>query len=144
VAVCTSIWNLVLIRHFRRDEIECVTADVDVCNRLFDFRHVAGYAVASRAFSPVMCMRFNCCASRSVGGRRPVTIQAKLACGFDQVRVICRPMYIVAAEAGHTASIHEALNEIISLHSVLMAGAVGKMGKRGFAQFVFFEPPKVS
>jgi hypothetical protein len=53
-------------------------------------------------------------------------------------------MYIVATEAGHTPPIHQALHEIVSLHSVLMAGAVGKMGKRGFAQFVFFEPPKVS
>jgi len=53
-------------------------------------------------------------------------------------------MDIVATEAGHTAPVHQALNEIVSLHPVLMAGAVGEVGERCLAQFVFFELPKIS
>ena len=72
-----------------------------------------------------------------------MTAKAKLACRLDQVRIISGPMHVVAAKTSHATAVHQALHEIISLHSILVAGAVGKVRKARFAQLVFFEPPEI-
>ena len=53
--------------------------------------------------------------------------QAKLARRFDQIRIVTRSMHIVAVEAGHTAPIHDALNEVVPLHPVLVSRTVSEM-----------------
>ena len=52
-------------------------------------------------------------------------------------------MHVVTAKASHSPAIHDTLDEVISLHSILVAGAVGKMREACFAQFVIFEPPEI-
>src|SRR6202045_2877031 len=49
----------------------------------------------------------------------------------------------MATEAGHPASVHNALHKIIPLHPVLMRGAVGKVREAGLAQRVLFQLPKI-
>ena len=61
------IRNLVLIGHFRCDEIERVAADIDVGDRLRDLGHVAGDAFAARALREMMRVRFD---RRSMGAIR--------------------------------------------------------------------------
>jgi hypothetical protein len=52
-------------------------------------------------------------------------------------------MHIMTTEALDASSVHDALNKIVALHPILMSGAVGKMRKTGFTQFVFLELPEV-
>ena len=49
----------------------------------------------------------------------------------------------MAGIAGNTSSIHYALDEVITLHAVLVRRAVGKVGERGFAQLVLFQLPVI-
>ena len=53
-----GVRNLVLVRHFRRNEVKCVATDIDVSDGLFDFRHVTGHAIATGAAGLVMCVSF--------------------------------------------------------------------------------------
>src|SRR5438093_5827570 len=52
-------------------------------------------------------------------------------------------MYVVATETCYAPPIHDALNEIVTLHSVFVAGPVGEVHEIGLPQFVFFKPPKI-
>ena len=52
-------------------------------------------------------------------------------------------MRIVAAGARDAAGVHQALHEIIALHPVLVRSAIGEMGKRLFAEFMFFQFPEI-
>jgi hypothetical protein len=52
-------------------------------------------------------------------------------------------MRIVAAGACDAARVHQAVDEIIALHPVLVRGAVRKVREGGFAELVFFELPVV-
>src|SRR5262245_57870475 len=49
----------------------------------------------------------------------------------------------MTTETGHTAAVHEALVEVVALHAVLMSGAICRIGKGCFTQFVVFQFPKV-
>ena len=42
---------------------------------------------------------------------------------------VARAVNVMAGEAGHPASVHNTLNEIVSLHSVFVRGAVGEMSE---------------
>src|SRR5262249_23098355 len=50
----------------------------------------------------------------------------------------------VAAEAGHPALVHLALDEIVALHPILMRRAVGKVRERRCAGRMFLETPEVT
>lgn len=52
-------------------------------------------------------------------------------------------MDVVAAGALNAPRIHNALDEIIALHPVLVRGAVRKMCERHFTEFVLFKFPEV-
>ena len=54
-----------------------------------------------------------------------------------------RAVCIVTIEACDPAPVHHALHEIVSLHPVLVRGAVGKIRKVGLAQCVVFELPEI-
>ena len=72
-----------------------------------------------------------------------MTRQTQLACGLDQVGIVARAMNIMAAEAGDAAPIHQALHEIVSLHSILMGCSVREMGEGSLSQFVLFQLPEI-
>lgn len=139
----TRIRNLVLIRHFGGDEIERVTSDIDVCDRLRNFRHVTPDAIAARAARAMMRVGFDACGVRPIRRGWAMAGEADLIRGFDQVRVVFRTVHVVATEASHTAPIHQALDEIVSLHPIFVRRSVGKMHEVCLAQFMFFEPPKI-
>ena len=69
--------------------------------------------------------------------------QAKLIGGFDQVGIVSSAMNVMATETRHPTPVHDALNEIVTLHTIFMAGPVGEMHEIGLAQFVFFKPPEI-
>src|SRR5579872_7436467 len=126
-----------------RDEAEGMAANVHTRNGLLDFRHVAGDALAAGAARFMVSVLLDGRRTRAVGRTRTVTIEAQNIDGFEQVGVVFSAMHIVASEAGHAAGIHHAIHEIITLHSILVARAVGKMGKGGLAELVVFELPVI-
>ena len=54
-----------------------------------------------------------------------MTIEANRPGRFPKLRVIFCAVRIVAIETSHPSAIHHALNEIITLHPILMRGAIG-------------------
>ena len=63
--------------------------------------------------------------------------------GLEQIGVIGGAMDVMAAEASDAAGVHNALHEVVTLHAVLVAGPVGKVGKTLLAGLGFFQVPKV-
>ena len=108
-----------------------------VCNFRSDFWHMAGDAATSRRSCFVMRVLFDCPGARAVQRKRSMAIEAKFVRRFSQLRVVVRAMRIVAAEACDTATVHHALHEIISLHAILVSGAVRIMGEGRVAERMF-------
>src|SRR2546429_8163755 len=52
-------------------------------------------------------------------------------------------MDIMATEARDAACIHEASNEVIALHAILVGSPIGEMRERCLAQFVLFQFPEI-
>src|SRR5215831_13876868 len=69
--------------------------------------------------------------------------QAEFFCRLDQIRIVFGSVNIMTTEAGDAAAVHHALNEIVSLHSILVGSALGKVRKTLLAQFVLLEFPKI-
>ena len=59
MAQVAGIWNLQRIRIPRRDEVKGVASNILVSDRLFDFRHVTGDALATRTAGFMMGMPFD-------------------------------------------------------------------------------------
>ena len=72
-----------------------------------------------------------------------MTRETDLIRRFDEVGIVFSAMYVMTTEARHSTPVHQTLNEIITLHSILVSRPVGKVHEVGLAQFVIFEPPKV-
>jgi len=72
-----------------------------------------------------------------------VTIQAELVDRFAELRIVVRAVNVVAIEAGYAAAVHDALDEIVALHTVFVGGAIGKMGEGLFAELVILELPEI-
>ena len=138
-----GVGDLVLIRHLRWDEVEGVAAYVDVRDRLLNFRHMARNAIVAGAPGTMVSVRFNARGMGSVGGRWPVAGQTQLIHRLDQVGVVFGSMNIVAIETRHAAAIHDALNEVVALHSILVTRPVGEMHEVRFAEFVLLELPEI-
>lgn len=66
MTICAGIRNLVIIGHCRADEPERVTANVDISDRLFNFRHVTSDTLVSRASDLVMCVFFSRTCMRAI------------------------------------------------------------------------------
>lgn len=91
-----------------------------------------------------MRVLFDCPGARAIQRKRSMAIEAKFVRGFSQLRVVVRAMCVVAAEARDAATVHHALHEIISLHAILVGGAVGIMREGRVAECMFFQLPKVA
>ena len=120
MANVAGIGNLVGVRLRRRNEAEGVGVDIHVRDRLLDLRHVAGDALAARAARLVMRVFGDGGGMRPILRVRPVTREAHLARRLAQLRRVFGPVHVVATEAGDAAIIHEALDEVVALHAVLM------------------------
>lgn len=106
-----------------------------------DLGHVTGYALTAWAASLVVSMFFEACGMRSVGRTRTVTVKAELICRFAELSIIAGAVDIVTAGAGHSVSIHHALDEIIPLHPILVCRAICKVQKVGLSKGDVFELP---
>jgi len=132
------------IRLSRGDEFERVCANVDITDRLLDFRHVAGNALTSRAVRFVVRMSFQAWSMRTVRGIGSMAIQADCIGGLPKHRRVRGAVHVVTAEAGHPTGVHQALHEIVALHAVLVRGAVREVGERLHPQLMLLELPEVA
>src|SRR5665213_1555379 len=136
------------IRYFQRgccsrgNEFECVSADIDIRNRLLDFRHVAVNAFVTGAAGFVVSMGLDGRRTRAVGRIRSVALKTEHVGRFHEIGIIPGAMHIMAAEAAYPVSVHLAGDEIVPLHAVLMRRSIRKMGERLFAQPVLFQLPE--
>ena len=137
------IGNLVLLGHRRRDELEGVAADVDIRDGLLDFRHVAFDALTAPRCRPRGACALRPSPPRAVRRIRAVARQAQLLRRLDEIRVVIRPMHVMAAEAGDAAAIHEAVDEVVRLHAVLLRRALCVVSKRRLTEMPFFERPEI-
>ena len=127
----------------RIDEVEGVTTDVHVGDRLFDLRHVAGDALASWAAELVVRVFLDRVRVRPILRVRSVAREAHLIGRRTQLRLVGRAVDVVATEAGDAPVVHQALDEVVALHAVFVGGAVREVGERGFTQFVLFQFPEI-
>src|SRR3954462_11309785 len=118
MATDTRIGNLELVAHCRHDELERVTAHVDVRDRLLDLRHVAGHAVAARTSFRMMRVVFDRDAMRSIGRRWSVTVETDHSGRLPELRIVVRAVCVVTGGARDAPLIHEALDEVVALHAV--------------------------
>lgn len=142
MASCASVGNLILLRHGRRYEAESMATHERIGKGLLNAGHVARQAIAARAAGAMVGMRFDANAARSIGGLRPVAFQTHPVARLDQVGVVFRPMRVMTGSAGNTSSKHQALHEIVTLHSILVSSAVSEVSERGFTQLVIFQLPE--
>lgn len=109
----------------------------------FNRRHVACHALAPGASLLVVRMLFERGRVRPIGRARAVAIKANLVRRLYELRVVLGPVDIVACEAGESAPVHHALHKIVSLHAVLVRGAIGKMSEACLPQRMVLELPKI-
>ena len=62
-----------------------------------------------------------------------MAIEADLVTRFAQLRVVFGAVNVVTTGAGNTAPVHEALDEVVALHAILVGRAVSIVSKCGFA-----------
>ena len=54
-----------------------------------------------------------------------VAIEAKFVGGLAELGVVVGAVDVMAGEAGYSAAVHHALDEVVTLHAVFVSGAVG-------------------
>ena len=102
---------------------ERMSAHENAGNLRLDLWHMAGHACAARRAVLVMRVLRERCLARPVPGAGSVAIEANFVDGLTELRVILRAVHIVAIEAGHPATVHHALHEVVPLHPVFVRGA---------------------
>src|ERR1700733_2370961 len=143
VTEITGVRNFQLHRFRWRDKSKCVAADVNVADGLGDLRHVAGNTRAAGAVRCVVRVLLDAGRMRTILCVRPVAGQANGIATFAHDAGIVGAVRIVTTETRYAAGIHQALHEIVALHTVLVGAAVGKMRERGFAELVLLELPEI-
>lgn len=139
-----GVGHFVFVGHRRGDESEGVRADFGIANFRSNFRHVAGNATAAGRILLVMCMFFNRAGARAVKRKWAVAIHTNLVGGLLQLGVIPGAVDIVTGGTRDAASVHQALHEIIALHTILVGGAVCVVREGGFAEGVLFQLPVIA
>ena len=120
-----------------------VAPHVHVGDRLLDLRHVASDALVALATCFVMRVLLDCRRVRTIRRIRAVTIEAKNVRRLPQEPIVVRAMHVVATEASDAARVHEAGNEVVALHAVLVGSPIGEMRERCLAEFVLFQFPEI-
>ena len=144
MAAITGVGNLELFRHLWRYEFERVASHINVRDRLFNLRHMARNALRAGAPCSMMRVRFDGRCVGTVGRTRTVAHETDLVRGLDQVGIISGAVDIMAAETRDAPPVHEALNEVIALHSILVRGPVGKVREGRLSQFVLLQLPEIA
>src|SRR5215472_15365449 len=144
VAGSAGIRYLILVRDPGRHYAKRVRAYSYVPERGLDLRYVTRYALASRRAFLVVSVFLKRPRARTIGRERPMAIQAELARRFAKLRVIASAVNVVARKTCDPPAVHQALDKIVALHSVLVCGAVRKMCKRRLAERVLLQLPIIA
>ena len=136
VTKVAGVRNLQFFGLCRPNEAEGVTANVNVSDRLRDLRHMARNAFAAGAISRVVRMLLDASGVRPILRVGAVARQAKSVTSLAHNSRIVSTVRIVAAKAGNATGIHEAGDEIIPLHPVLVGRPLGEMGEGCFSELV--------
>jgi hypothetical protein len=94
---------------------------------------MTGNTFVTGASRGVMGMSLNRRSVRAVRRRWPMALQAENVCRFEQISIVFRAVNIMATETANTVRVHGALDEIVTLHTVLMRGTVRKVSESLFA-----------
>src|SRR5262245_3148465 len=92
----------------------------------------------------MMRVRLDCRRVGTVRRTRTVARETELARGLNKVGIVSSAVNVMTAEARDAAPIHETLNKVIALHSVLVTRAVGEVREGCLSQLVFLEFPEVA
>ena len=138
-----GIRNFIFVGHQWCDERKSVCSYLDIRDCCLDLWHVAGDTTSPRRAFLVVRVLFDGRGPRAIQGKWAVAIQAQVVGWFSQLRIVFRAMHVVATKTGHPTAVHHALNEIISLHPVLVRRAIGEVCKRSLAQRVLFQLPEI-
>lgn len=120
---------------------------MDHCSRHalgLDLRHVTGNTGAALASRPVMGVLFQGGGMRTIWRVGAMAIQANLIDGFSQLRIVAGTVRIVTRGTGDFMPVHDALHKIVTLHSILARGAVGKIVEVGLTECAVLQLPIVS
>ena len=109
----------------------------------FNRRHMAGNALASNASILMVRVFLESSGVRAICARRAVAIEADLLRGLSELSVVRGPMYVVARRTGDSTPVHHALRKVISLHAILVRGAVREIIESGLAQRAVLQLPIV-
>ena len=141
MAACTRIGNLQLFAHRWRNELERVAAHIHIGDGLLNFRHVAGDAFTARASLRVVRVLFERSHTGSIWRVRCVTVETDRCRGLSELGIVLRAMSVMTRRTRHAPLVHDALNEIVALHAVLVCRAVGIVREAGLAKRVRLELP---
>src|ERR1019366_5659211 len=100
-----------------------MAAHAIVAQGLSDLRHVASCASASGAAYGVMRV-FTHCPTQPGGIASGVTAETQPVPILNQIRSVLVAVYLVTIEASQTAMVHDALDEIVSLHAVFVRARI--------------------
>lgn len=143
MAARARVRDVIGIRHRWRDEPKRMAANVHIRDGLLNPGHMTGNALVACGTCGVVRMFLNRTSMRAVRGARPVALQAHDIRRFDQQGIVFGAVNIVATGALHTASVHQALHEIVSLHAVFVCCPVRKVSKGSFSKLVLFQAPVI-
>ena len=138
-----GIGDLVFIGHGGSDKSEGVSADLDVGNSRGDFRHMACDATAAGGAFFVLGVLFDRGGAGAVQRKWAVAIEAQLVGGFAELRVVIGTVCVMAAEAGDAAAVHQALDEVIALHAVLVCRAIRVVREACLPERELFQLPEI-
>ena len=138
-----GIGNLEFVGHGGSNESEGVGADLDIGNGRGDSGHMAGDATAASGTFLVMGVFFEGGGAGAVQRKRAVAIEAQLVGGFAELRVVIGTVYVMAAVAGDAAAVHQALDEVITLHAVLVSRAIRVVREACLPERVPFQLPEI-
>src|SRR5262249_43152485 len=143
VTEIACVRNLQRLSLLRPNEPKCMAADLHVAKSLRDWRHMTGGASAARAAESVMRVLLDAGGMGTVLRVGAVAGQAHRIPQLAQHRLVFRAVRIVATETRDAARVHEALNEIVALHAVLVRRTLGKVREACFTELVLFKLPKI-
>src|SRR6185369_4334013 len=103
----------------------------------------ARHALAAGAVRRVMRALLDRGGARAVRRARVVTRLTQHANRLDEQRVVGGAVRIVTAETADAPPVHQALDEVVPLHPILVTGTVREMREGGLPELVLFELPVV-
>ena len=143
VTEISRIRNLQRLGLLWPNETKRVAADFHVAERLGDCRHMTGGASAARASERVVRVLLDAGSMRTTLRVGAMAGQAHRISRLAQHRLVFRAVWIVATETRDAARVHEALNEIVPLHAVLVGGPIGEVREAYFSKLVLLQSPEV-